>query len=476
MHDTILDVFIGRDRQLGQLQQLFAGVGAPGADSPGKAVLVRGRRRVGKSRLIEVFLERADVPHVYFTASTRSNEEELRLFAAEMASSTLPGAALFADVVPGSWDAALRLLAAALPADRPSVVVLDELPYLTAADPGFEGTLQKLFDRELRRKPVLLIGIGSDLAMMEALNSYGRPFHQRAAEMVVPPLSPLEVGEMLDLSAADAFDAYLVTGGLPLICSEWPRRRGALAFLRAALRSPTSALLVSGERALAAEFPAAAQAKVVLGAIAGGERTFTNVGRAAGGLPAASLSRALELLTDKRIVQAERPLSTQPSRETRYWVADPYLRFYLSFLERGLSDVERGRGDRVVAAIERSWTSWRGRAIEPVVRESLSRLAGVADLPESAVWGGFWTRTNVPEVDLVAADRAPIARVVHAVGSIKWLERAPFNDADAGALARVRSQVPGAGDATSMVAVSRSGCTASGLRVIGPEELLQAWR
>ncbi|MDX6214364.1 MAG: uncharacterized protein QOF82_3451, partial [Frankiales bacterium] len=165
MGDTILDVFIGRDRQLGQLQQLFAGVGAPGADSPGKAVLVRGRRRVGKSRLVEVFLERADVPHVYFTASARSAEEELRLFAAEVASSSLPGAALFADVVPGSWDAALRLLAAALPADRPSVVVLDELPYLTTADPGLEGTLQKLFDRELRRKPVLLIGIGSDLAM-----------------------------------------------------------------------------------------------------------------------------------------------------------------------------------------------------------------------------------------------------------------------------------------------------------------------
>jgi hypothetical protein len=27
--------------------------------------------------------------------------------------------------------------------DGPSVVVLDEMPYLVANDPGFEGTLQK---------------------------------------------------------------------------------------------------------------------------------------------------------------------------------------------------------------------------------------------------------------------------------------------------------------------------------------------
>jgi hypothetical protein len=73
---------------------------------------------------------------------------------------------------------ALRLLARALPEDRPSVVVLDEMPYLIRTDAGFEGTLQKTFDRELSRKPVLLICVGSDLAMMEALNGYGRPFHQ----------------------------------------------------------------------------------------------------------------------------------------------------------------------------------------------------------------------------------------------------------------------------------------------------------
>lgn len=145
------------------------------------------------------------------------------------------------------------------PIDVPSIVVIDELPYLTGADAAFEGTLQKVFDRDLARRPVLLIGVGSDLAMMEALNDYGRPFHQRAQEMVVPPLSPLEVGAMLDLAPADALDAYLITGGLPLICGEWPQGRSMWDYLEESLTYTHSALLVSGERALAAEFPRTAR-------------------------------------------------------------------------------------------------------------------------------------------------------------------------------------------------------------------------
>ncbi|MGW2623164.1 AAA family ATPase [Micromonospora taraxaci] len=156
---------------------------------------------------------------------------------------------------PRTWDVALTLLAAALPTDRPSVVVLDEMPHLIASDPGFEGTLQMVFDRELSRRPVLLICVGSDLAMMEALNDHGRPFPQRATEVVVPPLSPADVRGMLDLSAADAFDAYLVSGGLPLILDEWPTGASVQDYLTDAVPDPTSALLVSGERALAAEFP-----------------------------------------------------------------------------------------------------------------------------------------------------------------------------------------------------------------------------
>ncbi|TQF03619.1 ATP-binding protein [Kitasatospora acidiphila] len=472
-----MDDFIGRDRELRQLSRLLQRVREGGrAGRPGRAVLMRGRRRVGKSRLAEEFIERTKVPSLYFTASARPTmADDLRLFTEAAAASSLPGAGIFQGQAPRDWDAALTLLASALPPDGPSIVVLDELPYLIANDPGFEGTLQKLFDREFSKRQVLLIGIGSDLAMMEALNEYGRPFHQRAGEMVVAPLDPAAVGRILRLPAQDAFDAYLVSGGLPLVLEEWPTGATVFDYLEHALRDPVSALLVSAERSLAAEFPVEAQARQVLSAIGSGERTFTLIGRAAGGLPQGSLSRALQLLTAKRIVAATSPLSTQPSKETRYLVADPHLRFWLRFLGPYLPEIERGRGDLVLARIKKDWTAWRGRAVEPVIREALHRM-GPDVLPEgTGAVGGYWTRSNDVEIDLVGADRAPIAGRITAVGSIKWQERRPFDAHDLAELTVHRSRLPGADADVPLLAVARSGCTASGVRHVGPEELLTAW-
>ena len=467
--------FVGRDEQLRLLDRELDRVRA-GGQRPGRALLVRGRRRVGKSRLIEEFIARTGVPSVYFTASVQTPAEELQLFTQEVAASELPGAATFAAVTPSTWEAALTLLATAVPADGPSVVVIDELPYLTGADGAFEGTLQKVFDRVLSRHPVLLIGVGSDLAMMEALNAYGRPFHQRAGEMVVPPLSPLEVAAMLDLPPAEAFDAYLVTGGLPLVCEEWPRGLPLWEYLEEALSHPTSALLVSGERALSAEFPSDTQARRVLATVGSGERTFTTIGQRAGGMQQMSLTRSLSTLRDKRVIAADTPLSTKSSRETRYRVADSYLRFWLSFLGPHLAEVERGRGDRVLDRIKASWTSWRGRAIEPVVRESLVRLPAERRAGTGGVVGGFWTRTNNPEIDLVVADRAPVADRIEAVGSIKWLENQPFDERDLAALVTHRGQLPGGSADTPMLVVARAGSTVTGVTALGPEDLLEGWR
>ena len=469
--------FVGRRVELDSLDELLSAVRDGGRSGrPGRAVLIRGRRRVGKSRLVEEFLERAGVPHVFFTAVGGSRESDLAGFAAEVATSSLPDAARFRDFAePRTWDAAVGMLAAALPTNQPGVVVIDELPYLVREDPTVEGALQKAFDRTLSKLPILLIVIGSDVAMMEKLNTYGRPFYQRGTEMVVPPLSPTDVATMLDLPAADAFDAYLVSGGLPLILEEWPHGAGVWDYLEQALRRPTSALLVSGERILSAEFPTEAQAQTVLRAIGHGERTFTLIGRASGGLNPGSVKRSLEHLTSRRVVTAELPLSTKPSRETRYRIDDPYLRFWLSFVGPGIPTVERGRGDLVVDSIRRSWTSWRGRAIEPVIREALWRTADDRLPDDTKVIGGYWTRTNNPEIDLVGADRSPVAGKITMVGSIKWLENKPFDTRDLTRLVSHRSQLPGADDTTRAIAVTRNGCTAQGILAFTPADLLAAW-
>ncbi|MEZ0069524.1 AAA+ ATPase superfamily predicted ATPase [Streptacidiphilus sp. MAP12-20] len=468
--------FIGRDRELRTLQNALSEVKrSVGAAQAGRCLLMRGRRRVGKSTLVEEFLRRAAVPHLFFTAGGGTAEDELAELLDNVATSTLPGRSLFGEEAPSQWNAAFRLLAEILPNDAPSVVVIDEVPYLMERIDAFEGMLQRAWDRLLSRKPVLLLLVGSDLSMMEALNSYERPFHQRGQEMVVGPLNPADISEMLNLEPAAAFDAALITGGLPLICREWEAGASMWDFLGTALENPISALLVSAERSLAAEFPPQAMGREVLRAIGAGERTFTNIARAAGGIAHSTLSRAADLLIDKRVVAAELPLSLHPSRERRYRVADPYLRFWLAFLDPHMAEIERMRGDLTLARIRDQWTSWRGRAVEPLIRESLARVLSDGELPASPALGAYWTRGNDIEIDLVGADREPVAKELRFLGSIKWLETSAFDAHDLAALQKHRAALTD--DPIPLVAVSRSGVNCPGLQATyGPEELLNAWR
>jgi uncharacterized protein len=98
-------------------------------------------------------------------------------------------------------------------------------------------------------------------------------------------------------------------------------------------------------------------------------------------------------------------------------------------------------------------------------------------LPEGTyAVGGYWTRTNDPEIDLICADREPIAKRITMVGSVKWLENKPYDGHDLTRLIIHRRQLPGADDTTPLLAVTRSGATIDGVAVLGPDELLAAWR
>lgn len=91
------------------------------------------------------------------------------------------------------------------------------------------------------------------------------------------------------------------------------------------------------------------------------------------------------------------------------------------------------------------------------------------------VIGGYWTRTNNPQVDLIGADREPAAQQIAVVGSIRWRDTHPFDERDLAALIAHRSQVPGASEQTPLVAVARSGVSVRSPLAIGPEDLLAAW-
>lgn len=467
--------FIGRAAHLRELDARLS----LAARSGGDFVLLRGRRQVGKSRLVTEFLTRSGARSVYFQAARRPAREELASFTEAIGHSNLDGADLVrAGLGFSTWESAFEWIARTATTDSPGVVVLDELPYLTGSDPSFESVLQRVWDRTLEGRPVLLVVVGSDLATMVAIGSYDRPLYGRLRlERPVLPLDPAEVAAVLGLDAPEAIDAYLTVGGFPRVLLSWPPGMTRAEFLRESLTDATSALVVIGERMLAAEFPSPETARAALEAVGHGERSFSTLSSRSG-LGEASLNRALVMLRSKQVVVGEDPLSTaRGGRATRYRVADPYLRFWLRFVGPPLPDVERGRGDLAVQRAEGGWSSFRGRAIEPLVRQSLERLAPLPGLGDARAFGSYWTRANDIEVDLVGVtDRARVQHIA-AVGSVKWQDDAPFSVNDETELRRAATRVPGTDGSTALVAISRAG-HAPGLGELthlGPDDLLRAW-
>lgn len=109
------------------------------------------------------------------------------------------------------------------------------------------------------------------------------------------------------------------------------------------------------------------------------------------------------------------------------------------------------------------------------MRESLARLLPDELLPAAPAIGGYWTRSNDVEIDLVGADRMPVAKRLLFLGSVKWLENSAFDSHDLAALQKHRAAITE--EPVPLVAVSRNGVACSGLQAVyGPGELLSAWR
>ncbi len=108
---------------------------------------------------------------------------------------------------------------------------------------------------------------------------------------------------------------------------------------------------------------------------------------------------------------------------SRYTIADPYLRFWLRFIGPNLPLIERRRGDLAVRRVMDGWNTYRGHAIEPIVRACIERMLPEERFGDANFLGAFWTRTNNPEVDLVGSDDDRRPTSAEFVGSIKWRDK-----------------------------------------------------
>ena len=148
----------------------------------GAMACLYGRRRIGKSRLLEELLKsRRDVViHV----ADRSEAALQRVRFAQDVAVLLPGVA---DVTYADWGSLLDRWQREAPSG--SVLVIDELPYLVERSPELPSVLQKIADG-LRKSGQKLILCGSSQRMMQGLVlDEGEPLYGRCR--VILKLAPI---------------------------------------------------------------------------------------------------------------------------------------------------------------------------------------------------------------------------------------------------------------------------------------------
>src|ERR1700733_8763021 len=191
---------VDREREKVRLEQ--AAAQAP------QLVVLRGRRRVGKSYLLDHSF--TGQRFVYFQADEGEERDHLDLLAAEV------GALVDAPLSFTDWEAALGYLGS-LAEDAPLVVALDEYQWMRKAQPRLDSMIVRHFDRwERAGRRLTLVLSGRALTLMEELLEGNQPMFGRAAYR--PLLEPFDFRDAARfaserLSAEEKLRRFAVLGG-----------------------------------------------------------------------------------------------------------------------------------------------------------------------------------------------------------------------------------------------------------------------
>lgn len=400
---------IDRDEERARLAQA--------AENPPQLVVVRGRRRVGKSFLIDRSL--AGRRQVAFQADEQPERGHLDSLARE-AARLLPGTPelRFAD-----WDAALDFLAAQAAHD-PLVVVLDEFQWMVRSQPALPSIVQRHWDRWQRAgAPLTLVLSGSAMTLMEGLLAHGSPLFGRANYR--PLVAPLDYRWTAEFARAGSppealLRRHAVLGGTPQY-QVWAGRSALSTVIRDRILTKGESLyeeplhLLRGEQAV--RDPGTYFS--VLRAIADGATQFNAIQQRAG--IARNLDTMLSRLEELGYVERREAIETASRRpRSSYRIADPFFRFWFRYVFPNRSRLERGRTDEVLAEIETDMDNFMGSAFEDSCREWIERYATAEPFAASERVGSWWSRDGRVEVDVVGMTKGRY----DLLGSCKWSRRA----------------------------------------------------
>jgi AAA+ ATPase superfamily predicted ATPase len=387
------------------------------ADNPPQLVVLRGRRRIGKSFLIDRALAGRRV--ISFQADEQPERGHLDVLARE-AARLLPGRPPlnFSD-----WEAAMGFFAAQ--AEQQSLtVVLDEFQWLVQAQPALPSILQRHWDRWQRAStPVTLILSGSALTLMEELLAHGSPLFGRANYR--PLIGPLDYRDVAcfarERSTSEALlRRYAVLGGTPQY-QVWAGAGQLSAVIRDRILRKGESLYEEPLHLLREEQKIRDPGTyfAVLAAIAAGATQFNEIQQRAG--IAKNLDLMLARLDELGYITRREALEPTARRARgSYRIADAFFRFWFRYVFPNRSRLERGRASEVFADLADDLDTFMGLAFEDTCREWLGRYAPSGRFPDSERLGSWWSRDGQVEIDIVGTSKGHY----DLLASCKWSQRA----------------------------------------------------
>lgn len=337
-------MFFGREDILQKLDALLG-------KRVASLVTCRGRRRIGKSTLVERFARNNEARFIKIEgvrpSERTSNETELRSFAEQLALQTEAESSM-----PDNWLAAFKRLDREIRDDTLTVVLLDEISWMGRYDELFADSVKIAWDNMWKKHDRLIIVLCGSVSswikenIVESAAFVGR----RSCDLVVRELPLKECvkfwgREIERIDIKEIVDVLSVTGGVPRYLEEVDPRLSAAENIRrmafahdGVLRNDFDEMfndVITRQPSFTAK---------VLRSLVDGPCTASEVAKSLKLEKGGRISDALERLVEAGFVMSDKgknPETGEELRENRYRMSDNYCRFYLKFIEPAKAVIDR---------------------------------------------------------------------------------------------------------------------------------------
>lgn len=319
-------MFIGREEELALLRE----------EHIGKAVMVYGKRRVGKTTLILKALEQCSYQTVYFECLKGTMQDNIAGFVQELVRiKVLP--------VPLAFSSLQDVFAYLNTMPQIIVVVVDEYTHLYAMNDSavVDSVLQSIIDNRLSN--IELILAGSHIGLMKGLLQERNPLYGRfAVSIKLEELNYLDAAKFYpDKSAYDKVAHYAVFGGSPFI----NQALNPVATLREniidTVLNPMSSVYLYASQLVFADNALNVNAERIFFALGNDRKRYTEIEDALGVKKTGNLAKLIKTLTDHEILSRSIPINKpNDNKKATYELSDNLLRFYYTFVYKNTSALQ----------------------------------------------------------------------------------------------------------------------------------------